>query len=212
MAVDGLGIAYAAAGGVLLAAGYRGARVSDAFRAVLAGQPVPAGGVPVSGYSGAAGTPAGGTAAAAAAAGSSSDFVRTAARYEGSRYVWGGAPGTTHGTDKGTDCSGFVNMVIGRDLGMAIPGYAAGAYDGSAHGPSTLSWNAWHGVTRLGKYGSAGVTPQPGDLLMWATHIGFYTGAGTMISSLSTRFGVTTSPAATSGPAGEGLPVVGRYA
>lgn len=208
MAVDGLGIAYAAAGGVLLAAGYRGARVSDAFRAVLDGQPVPSGSLAVSGYSGGASLAAG---VPVVSSGSTSDFVRTATRYDGARYVWGGVPGTTVGVDNGTDCSGFVNMVIGRDLGLAIPGYAAGAFSGSAHGPATLSWNTWKGVQHLGTYGAAGVTAEPGDLLMWATHIGFYVGAGNMFSALGVKWGVTTSPAATSGPTGEGSPIVGRY-
>jgi len=40
----------------------------------------------------------------------------TALGYQGARYVWGGAPGTVPGQDKGTDCSGFANMVMGPEL------------------------------------------------------------------------------------------------
>ena len=200
--IDGLGIAYAAAGGVLLVAGYKGATVSTAFRSVLDGQPIASNNLPITEYSGSSTT---GT-------GSTSDFVSTAEKYLGSKYVWGGAPGVLVGVDNGTDCSGFANMVIGRDLGMAIPSYSAGTFNGSAHGPATLQWNSWSGVTHLGTYGKTGVNPEPGDLLMWPTHIGFYIGGGQMLSALSTQYGVTTSPAATSGPTGEGSPIVGRYA
>ena len=39
-----------------------------------------------------------------------------ALRYKGAPYKWGGA------MPSGWDCSGFVNYVIGHDLGMTIPG------------------------------------------------------------------------------------------
>jgi cell wall-associated NlpC family hydrolase len=39
-----------------------------------------------------------------------------ALRYQGAPYKWGGAK------PDGWDCSGFVNYVIGHDMGMRIPG------------------------------------------------------------------------------------------
>lgn len=106
-------------------------------------------------------------------------------------YVWGGAPGTTRGRDDGTDCSGFVNMVLGRDLGMAIPGYAAGAYDGSQHGGTVADYIAWNGAATLGK----NETPQAGDLVCYApdTHIGIATDATSFVSALDPALGVAVT-------------------
>ena len=104
--------------------------------------------------------------------------------YVGSPYVWGGAAGTVKGKDAGTDCSGFVNMVLGRDLGMAVPGYGAGQYTGAEHGGTVADYIAWGGATTLGK----GESPTAGDLVCYGpdVHIGIATSA-TMLDQSSTR-------------------------
>jgi cell wall-associated NlpC family hydrolase len=106
-------------------------------------------------------------------------------------YVFGGAPGTTPGHDAGTDCSGFVSMVLGRDLGMAIPGYAAGAYDGSQHGPVVSDYASWKGATTLGK----NEAPEIGDLVCYLpdTHIGIATSGSDFVSALDPQLGVAVT-------------------
>jgi len=104
-----------------------------------------------------------------------SAIANDALQYQGAPYQWGGAPGTQKGIFK-SDCSGFVNAVIGRDLGMAIPGYRAGTYDGSSHGPATFQWWAWGGCTTISQSQA-----QPGDLFVWWTHMGVYIGNGQII-------------------------------
>jgi hypothetical protein len=119
--------------------------------------------------------------------------------YLGSPYVWGGAPGTRIGTDAGTDCSGFVNMVLGRDLGMAVPGYGAGQYTGAEHGGTVADYIAWGGATTLGK----GETPVAGDLVCYGpdVHIGIATSAADFCSALNPSLGtlVTDISGAASG-------------
>lgn len=106
-------------------------------------------------------------------------------------YVWGGAPGTARGHDAGTDCSGFVSMVLGRDLGMAIPGYAAGTYDGSQHGPVVSAYASWSGATTLGK----NEAPEIGDLVCYLpdTHIGIATSGSDFVSALDPQLGVAVT-------------------
>jgi cell wall-associated NlpC family hydrolase len=111
--------------------------------------------------------------------------------YIGSPYVWGGAPGIGNGHDQGTDCSGFVSMVLGRDLGLSIPGYAAGTYDGSQHGATVAGYIAWPGATTLGK----SEVVQAGDLVCYApdTHIGIATSGSSFVSALDVELGVAVT-------------------
>lgn len=131
-----------------------------------------------------------------------------ALQYQGFPYKWAGAPGTQKGSlASGTDCSGFVNAVIGRDLGLAIPGYRAGTYDGSSHGPATVQW--WStGLCSTISQSQA----QPGDLFVWWTHMGVYIGNGQIISALDTTSGVIiTSVTGATPPAESKLLRVRRY-
>lgn len=133
-------------------------------------------------------------------------IVQDALTYQGSAYVFGGAPGTAKGRDAGTDCSGFINMLLGRDLHMAIPGYAAGAYTGASHGPVVLSYAGWGGATTL----PPGTPPSGGDLCVWPGagalgHIGLATDSTHMISALDPEHGVIVTPIAGNGPAGAKL-------
>jgi hypothetical protein len=82
-----------------------------------------------------------------------------------------------------------MNWVIGHDSGMAIPGYSAGSYNGTAHGPATGSWLLWSGVT-----GITAANAQPGDLVVGVTHMGMVTSPGNYISAHDPAEGTTVSP------------------
>lgn len=131
-------------------------------------------------------------------------IANDALRYEGSGYVWGGAP-AGNPKNKGIgphDCSSFANWVVGHDLGMAIPGFKAGTYDGSTHGPTTLSW-----IT-FGQHVSGGANAAvAGDILVWQTHMGICIGPGQMISALDPRLGTAVTSISGGAPFGEILSV-----
>jgi cell wall-associated NlpC family hydrolase len=113
-----------------------------------------------------------------------------ALKYRGHPYVYGV-----------WDCSGFVNHVLGQDLGLAIPGYSAGSYKGPPpHGPVVIDYATWTGATTTR-------TPAPGDLVIWPGigpngHIGIYLGPDKMISALSPQYGTAVTPINGYGPAG----------
>lgn len=189
--VPGLPVAVVAVGGLLVWSGIYNQSLTNALGAILKGQK-PAPGPQVSTQVNVSSSGAPGT--------TSSAVANDALKYAGNRYVWGGAPGTTVGTDNGTDCSGFVNMVLGRDLKQPIPGYAAGTYTGASHGPTTVSYLLWGGAKAIPQS-----QLQPGDLLVWETHMGIALGGGQMISSLDTRDGVKVTSIQGGSPAGEVL-------
>jgi cell wall-associated NlpC family hydrolase len=133
-------------------------------------------------------------------------------------YAWGGAPGPDF--TGCPDCSSFCNFAWGRVGNQAIPGFPAGTYDGSEHGPSTLSWLAWQGD-------GCGSIPrndaQAGDLAVWPTHMGYMVNATEMVSAQDPQNGVQLSGVdgfipgeqltilrlAVIGPGGISLPVPG---
>src|ERR1700749_518563 len=115
-------------------------------------------------------------------------IVSDALKYQGAGYVFGGAPGPSRAGP--WDCSSFCNAVIGRDLDMAIPGYAAGDYHGQAHGPVVSPWAKWDGAVTLG----SGQLPTAGDIVVWngigaSGHMGIALGPNQMISALDTEEG-----------------------
>lgn len=173
----------AAAGGILVWSGIKGASLSASLKSLISGQ-APSGanvnpvGTPVAGGSGAAG----GTAAGAGG------IAGDALKYEGHAYQFGGAPGLDGSHP--WDCSSFANWVVGHDAGMAIPGFAAGKYTGASHGPSTVSWLAWSGCKTIGHDGNQA---QAGDLAVWQTHMGICTGPNQMISARSPASGTKPS-------------------
>jgi len=189
MSVPGIPVAIIAAGGILAWSGIYNQTLTSSLGSILTGKAPTAGPQTVTPVS-----------ASAAPGTTDSAVANDAMKYAGSSYVWGGAPGTQAGVDGGTDCSGFVNMVLGRDLKQPIPGYAAGAYTGSEHGPSTVSYLAWGGVS--------GITEsqlQAGDLVVWETHMGISLGGTQMISALDTASGVKVTSIADGSPMGEVL-------
>jgi cell wall-associated NlpC family hydrolase len=126
------------------------------------------------------------------------DIAGAALRYVGAGYVFGGVP--SHGIGQ-WDCSSFVNWVVGHDSGMAIPGYGAGAYNGSSHGPVVVDWATWSGASNIKG------PPNRGDLCVWpgigvSGHIGIAIDASNMVSALNHIRGTVQTPIAGFGPAG----------
>lgn len=103
-------------------------------------------------------------------------IVEIAMSGQGHAYVFGGAPGKDG--SRPWDCSSFVNYVVGVKLGRAIPGIAAGRYDGSSHGPPTGMWGMWSGLQRLQRSEVAA-----GDIVVWVGHMGIAIANNQMISA-----------------------------
>lgn len=129
-------------------------------------------------------------------------------KYQGARYTYGGradVPGDW-------DCSSFVSYVLGKDLGMVLPGgghYGDAAYPPNVHGPVVAAYAGWDGATTL----PPGQPPAAGDMCVWnglgpLGHIGIATDSAHMISALDTTDGTVHTPIAGYGPAG--VPVMFR--
>lgn len=175
MPLNGTAVAAVAAGGLLCYSGIKGYSLLRAAQNMIQGNPVTKG-QSVSLISSGAG---GGSAPAANAGG----LVGDAEAWEGKwQYVWGGSPGASGGRG---DCSSFMNYVIGVQGGRAIPGFPAGKYNGSSHGPATTSWLTWSGCTTVGV-----ADMQPGDLVVGITHMGMVTTPGMYVSARDPAEGV----------------------
>lgn len=180
--VDGISLGAVAAGAVFTYAGLKGYSIPHTIQDIVTGKS-PAGQDQAAPITGAAFVTQG--AGIATAAGSA--IANDALQYQGAGYVWGGAPARGVGN---WDCSSFANWTVGHDEGLAIPGYPAGTYDGTAHGPVTLEWLIWSGCVTIGHQGSAA---QAGDLCVWQTHMGIATGGGQMISAQNPQGGTRVS-------------------
>jgi cell wall-associated NlpC family hydrolase len=122
-------------------------------------------------------------------------IANDALHYQGAGYVWGGAPAKGVGN---WDCSSFANWVIGHDMGLAIPLYAAGKYSGSSHGPATGVWLVWTGAVTIDTKDAA-----PGDIAVWETHMGIVVSNTEMISALDPSSGTQVTTFANGAPLGE---------
>jgi cell wall-associated NlpC family hydrolase len=65
---------------------------------------------------------------------------------------------------------------------MSIPGYAAGRYDGSTHGPTTAQWALWNGTQNIRRD-----EVDAGDIIVWVGHMGIAISNDQMISALNPR-------------------------
>ena len=92
--------------------------------------------------------------------GNATDLVAFALQFQGAPYVYGGT------TPDGWDCSGFTQYVFAH-FGISLPRIAAD--QGSA--------------------GTLVTDPQPGDLMISATHAGIYIGNGLMIHAMTPEQG-----------------------
>lgn len=106
--------------------------------------------------------------------------------YQGHAYKFGGAPGPDG--SKPWDCSSFTNFVVGVRAGMAIPGYKAGKYTGTTHGPATGQWAVWPGMTSVKR-----ADVQRGDIVVFLGHMGIAISNSHMISALNPRAGTKIS-------------------
>jgi hypothetical protein len=128
----------------------------------------------------------------------------TALQYQGHLYKYGGAPGASG--QNPWDCSSFCNFVIGRKLGMAIPGYGPGKYPGTVHGPPTGSWAIWPGLHHKSRNNIVA-----GDIIIWPTHMGIAISPTEMVSATGPDGTPSTKrdPIHGGGPVGESIIVVG---
>ena len=158
-------LAYIAVGGVLVFSGVENTTITQVFRSLSKGQ------APVAGPQSQLNI----STTAAVSGNTNSSIANDALRYQGAGYVWGGAPAQGIGN---WDCSSFVNWVVGHDLGMAIPGYGAGSYAGTSHGPTTILWFSWNGARTISR-GQC----QAGDLVCFVTHMGIAVSGSQFISA-----------------------------
>lgn len=86
-------------------------------------------------------------------------------KWVGHPYRYAGAPGLD-GSGY-WDCSSFANFIYGIKFGLPIPGYGPGKWNGSNHGPPTMSWNVWPGITNVTRE-----EVQAGDVILWIGHMG----------------------------------------
>lgn len=178
MPINGVALTAVAAGSILLWSGIKGWNVTRTVGEIIAGQ-----------------TPKGSDVNVLTAANSSlnavgftsSALANDALQYAGHAYTFGGAPGKDGKSN--WDCSSFINWVIGHDGKRAIPGYSAGQYDGSVHGPPTGSWGIWPGLKHIQLS-----ELQPGDLIVWVAHMGMCVGTNQMISALNSKLGTKVTP------------------
>ncbi len=112
-------------------------------------------------------------------------IANDALTYKGHPYFYSGAPGADG--KQPWDCSSFCNWVLGHDFQFALPGGLSG-YDGSQHGPSTLSYLIWGGANRISR-GNI----QAGDLCVWQTHMGIAINNTQMISAENPKNGTRVS-------------------
>jgi cell wall-associated NlpC family hydrolase len=128
-----------------------------------------------------------GEANASTAGGSPGGLAGLAMGAIGHAYSYGGAPGSDGSGD--WDCSSMVNYLASVKSGLAIPGYAAGKYDGSSHGPVTGQWGIWSGLKHVGRD-----AVQAGDIVVWANHMGIAINHNEMVSALNSREGTKRTP------------------
>jgi peptidoglycan DL-endopeptidase CwlO len=187
---QGIGYGAIAAGSLFLYAGIRGYSIPQAAQNIITGKS-PATGQTTALLTSSAGGQIGGGSPAGST--TSSAIANAALKYNGHCYRYGGAPGLD---GKGCwDCSSFVNWVLGHDLGLAIPGFKT--YDGSQHGPGTVSYLVWGGGQHiLASHAVAGDLVVSGGVGAGA-HMGIITGPGEYISAHDPAEGTSVSPLST---------------
>lgn len=116
-------------------------------------------------------------------------IVKAAQSWIGHAYQWDNFPGRFG--QNPTDCSGSVNFWVGVEAGQAIPGFAAGQYDGMEHGPSTIGWLDWNGTGVFELHRSL---VSGGDIMCWRTHMGVAISNTEMISNLNPSIGCQQTP------------------
>lgn len=178
--VNGIALGSVAIGSVFVYAGIKGYSVPQTVQDIVSGKS-PAKQKQTSPITGSSGS---GTGVAPIGTQTPSAIANDALSYRGHAYLYGGAPGTDG--KHPWDCSSFVNWVLGHDFSLAIPGYAAGSYDGSAHGPATGQYLLYgQSIKRA--------AVQAGDLCVYETHMGIAISNSQMISAETESRGTRVS-------------------
>lgn len=113
-------------------------------------------------------------------------IIGDALKYRGKvPYRFGGA------NPNGWDCSGFVNYVLGHDLGLTLPG-GIKHFNGATHGPVVLSYVGWSGAVTV-------QAPAAGDIVLWpgvgaGGHMGIAISGTTLLSALDPALGTNETP------------------
>lgn len=199
MPINGVALASVASGSLLIWSGIKGWNLTATAGQVITGKTPSGSDVNQLTNADASGGSAGGSILTSSAL--LNDFMK----YNGHAYTYGGAPGK-NGTNP-WDCSSSINWVVGHDGKGAIPGYGAGAYDGSVHGPPTGSWGIWPGMAHVSP-----ANAQPGDIIVWLNHMAMFVsgnlqaalngapGSAQMFSALDTQEGTKQSTIEGNGP------------
>lgn len=193
MAAKGVSVAYCVIGGVVLYSGIKGAKIADTVGAALKGNLSVTNQEPITAANSSGGStnPSAPSTAPTGGSASGQQIVGDAMKYNGHKYVFGGASNP----QSGWDCSSFASYVLGHDLGMQLPGnttWAKATNNGQSHGPVADEFAHTPGFKKVG---SDPKQNQPGDLLVWTGHVGFGTGNGGMFSAYDTQSGTLATSA-----------------
>jgi hypothetical protein len=182
--INGVAVSVFILGGIVVYSGTKGISVLAAIRSLVAGKNpnvVPqtqqlASNVSVDSGLSTVDTPA----MDRGLTGGNSAIANDALQYQGKvPYVFAGA-----NPQHGWDCSGFVNYVIGHDLGLRIPG-VIGRFKGTFHGPPASLWQVSPLCKTIPRNQASA-----GDLACWTTHIGIVIDGDHMINAYN--FGTNT--------------------
>lgn len=179
MPIKGTDVAIASVGGLFVYAGIRGYSPLKAAQNIIQGQSAKAG-QSTSLIGGAGGS-------VANIPGNVGGLVSVAMGTVGHPYQWDGSPGPSGAGP--WDCSSAFNWWSTK-AGFPIPGFPHG-WDYQGHGPNTVSWLAFSGMTTVGHQSSMA---QPGDACVWQTHMGLCVGPNQMISALNPHEGTKVTP------------------
>jgi cell wall-associated NlpC family hydrolase len=127
---------------------------------------------------------AGGAAAGSGLLGTSGGIAGDAQKYIGAGYVWGGNADAVGNWD----CSSFVSYVLGHDIGLPLPGGHWGdpGFPPHAHGPTTGSYALYGTAINRNQV-------QPGDLVVWSTHVGIAIDGTSIVSARDVQEGTGIS-------------------
>lgn len=175
--ISGVAVLAALIGGVFVYSGVKGYAVSAALRNLIAGkspenlnqQNAITGAI---GFTDVAGV--GTDAQGMVGFGPNSNIASDGMQYVGVPYVF------AKGNPNGWDCSGFVNWVLGHDLGYTLPGGVKN-FQGTWHGPVAAQYYTWGGATTIPREQASA-----GDLACWLTHIGIVTDNQHMVNAYTT--------------------------
>ena len=182
MAVDGKALAATGIGVLLVWSGIKGWSVLGTITDVISGKKPSQTASSLTSADPNAATPVAGVASSAF----TGSLAAIAMQYVGHAYLFGGAPGKDG--SKPWDCSSFINWICSVRMNMAIPGYAAGKYDGTSHGPPTGGWATWPGTQRIQR-----ADVKAGDIIVWFGHMGMAISNTQMISAQNPKDGTRVS-------------------